>query len=214
MFVFAITAFCAELINIETPIERQIAVVALLTQANIAYINGAEDEQLDIWIKCTKKELEKDTNLEILASQNISFIEFDKKVSEYKKDKTSFGDVMKDVKSYFGLMAKDDPDSGSNKKLVLSAYELEQIEAAYEKSVNKVKTYSSAQEEIMYGSYEPLTVTLTHILNQKAGIGWSSYSHTGMPVPVFAMGVGQELFTGFFDNTDIFLKYKELTKVE
>ena len=121
---------------------------------------------------------------------------------------------MKDVKSHFGLMLKDDPDAGSNRKLVLSAYESEQIEAAYEKSVNNTKTYSAEQESIMYGSYNPLSETLTHILNQKAGVGWSSYSHTGMPVPVFAIGAGQELFNGFFDNTDVFLKYKTLTNVE
>ncbi|MCL2096339.1 MAG: alkaline phosphatase, partial [Oscillospiraceae bacterium] len=69
-------------------------------------------------------------------------------------------------------------------------------------------------ERILYGDYEPLSVTLTHVLNQKAGIGWSSYSHTGMPVPVFALGAGQELFTGFYENTDIFLKFKALTGVE
>ena len=59
---------------------------------------------------------------------------------------------------------------------------------------------------LLYGGYEPLTVTLTHILNRKAGIGWTSYSHTGIPVPIYALGIGQEIFNGYYDNTDIFRK--------
>ena len=47
---------------------------------------------------------------------------------------------------------------------------------------------------MMYVSYEPLTVTITHILNNKSGINFASYAHTGLPVEVFAMGAGQEQF--------------------
>jgi alkaline phosphatase len=57
-------------------------------------------------------------------------------------------------------------------------------------------------------------VTLTHLLNNKAGIGWTSYSHTGVPVAVFAQGTGAELFNGYYDNTGIFLKLQDLTNVK
>ena len=63
---------------------------------------------------------------------------------------------------------------------------------------------------LLYGGYEPLTVKITHILNQNAGIGWTTYSHTGVPVATFAKGSGQELFGGYYDNTDI---YKKLCSV-
>jgi len=63
----------------------------------------------------------------------------------------------------------------------------------------------------LYGDYNPLTVTLTHILNNKAGIGWTSYSHTGVPVPVYATGVGAELFNGAYDNTEIYYKLVAVT---
>ena len=43
---------------------------------------------------------------------------------------------------------------------------------------------------------------ITHILNRKAGIGGTSYAHTGIPVPLFAAGLGSELFAGYYDNTD------------
>mgnify|MGYP001009475448 CR=1 FL=1 len=35
------------------------------------------------------------------------------------------------------------------------------------------------------------------------GIGWTTYAHTGIPVPIFAKGLGSELFAGYYDNTDV-----------
>ncbi len=40
-------------------------------------------------------------------------------------------------------------------------------------------------------------------LNQRAGIGWTTFSHCGAPVPVWAIGVGSENFAARQDNTDI-----------
>ena len=59
-----------------------------------------------------------------------------------------------------------------------------------------------------------MTVTITHILNNKSGVNFASYAHTGLPVEVFAMGVGQDKFKGYYDNTDIFNKMAEITGVQ
>ncbi|MGL5616268.1 MAG: alkaline phosphatase, partial [Sarcina sp.] len=56
--------------------------------------------------------------------------------------------------------------------------------------------------------------TLTHIINNKAGIGWTSYSHTGVPVPVYAIGQSAVEFNGSYDNTDIFKKLVKTTGVK
>lgn len=40
-------------------------------------------------------------------------------------------------------------------------------------------------------------------LNNECSIGWTTTSHTGSPVPVFAIGKGAEKFSGRMDNTDI-----------
>jgi alkaline phosphatase len=48
------------------------------------------------------------------------------------------------------------------------------------------------ESAVLYGGYDPLSVTLTHLINNKAGIGWTSYAHTGTPVAVYAMGAGAE----------------------
>jgi len=59
---------------------------------------------------------------------------------------------------------------------------------------------------LLYGGYEPLTMALTHVANQNAGVAWTSYSHTGVPVATYAMGAGSDAFNGYYDNTDIFRK--------
>jgi alkaline phosphatase len=39
--------------------------------------------------------------------------------------------------------------------------------------------------------------------NAQAGIGWTTGGHTGVPVPIFAIGAGSEAFGGEMDNTEI-----------
>ena len=85
----------------------------------------------------------------------------------------------------------------------LNSYQKEKLEDAYDKSMSGTNNNSADENKLLYGSYEPIIVTTTHILNENSGIGWTSYSHTGVPVPVFATGSGAKQFAGFYDNTDI-----------
>ena len=148
-----------------------------------------------------------------LDSQKISYAKFDSDyVSAYKKNGTSFEAVMKDVEKLFGLKMPGADGSNKNGGLVLTDYELSRIKTAYEKTIKNDNNRSQMEYDI-YGNYEPLTITITHILNAKSGLGWTSNSHTGLPVPVFALGAGQEEFKGFYDNTEIYKKLAELTKV-
>lgn len=148
-----------------------------------------------------------------LDSQKISYAKFDSDyVSAYKKNGTSFEAVMKDVEKLFGLKMPGANGSNKNGGLVLTDYELSRIKTAYEKTIKNDNNRSQMEYDI-YGTYEPLTITITHILNAKSGLGWTSNSHTGLPVPVFALGAGQEEFKGFYDNTEIYKKLAELTKV-
>ena len=153
-----------------------------------------------------------DTYLDLLENQKISYAKFDSDyVASYKENKTSFEDVLKDVEELFGL--KTEGEEGD--KLVPTEYEQEQLRAAYEKSINGTAASEYEQEEyVLYGTYEPLSVTLTHIINNKSGISFTSYSHTGLPVAVLAHGVNAEVFNGYYDNTEIFNKLAEMLDVE
>ncbi|EXJ15766.1 alkaline phosphatase [Imhoffiella purpurea] len=96
------------------------------------------------------------------------------------------------LESAFGLVWND-----------LNDYQKQKLEDAYDMSMTDENDNSKAENTLLYGSYEPIIVTITHILNEVASIGWTSYSHTGVPVPVFAQGGQADLFAGFYDNTDI-----------
>ena len=145
-----------------------------------------------------------DTYLTNLTSQTISYAKFDEEyVAKYKANKTPFTEAMKDVEKLFGLKMSGSADD----RLVLTNYEIQRLKAAYDLSMTDYDSDNYTQEQyVLYGTYNPFSVTVTHILNNKSGIDFTSYSHTGLPVAVFADGVGAESFGGYYDNTQIFTK--------
>ena len=155
-----------------------------------------------------------DTFLTNLEHQKISYAKFDSDyVAKYKENNTSFDEVMKDVTALFGLKTEGAEDD----TLVLTAYELDKLKAAYEATMDAGRADAdpaNQAEYVLYGSYEPLSVTITHILNNKSGVSFTSYSHTGLPVAVFADGVNAEQFKGYYDNTEIFDKLAAMLAVK
>lgn len=155
-----------------------------------------------------------------ISYQTKSYELFDKNViAPYRaynnKDTAMLEDLLPSIKSYFGLVVSTDVDAAKRPGMVLTAFEVQKIRDALKQSVTPSKERAlNDDEKVLYGTYEPLSVTLTHILNNKAGIGWSSYSHTGVPAGVFAMGVGQDLFSGYYDNTDVFKKLSSIMKLK
>ena len=95
----------------------------------------------------------------------------------------------------------------------LNDYQKEKLEDAYDKSLCGSNDNTNDENTYLYGGYEPIIVTITHILNENSSIGWTSYSHTGVPVPIFAEGDGADAFSGFYDNTDIAKKLASVMKV-
>ena len=172
-----------------------------------------------------------DTFLKNFENQKISYAKYDEDyVKQYKENKTDFDTVMKDITELFGLQvpngANEDtqqkdsadlhPESEGEGALVMTEYEYEQLKSAYETTMARTgEEEEFGQEEyIKYGSYEPLTVTITHILNNKSGINFGSYAHTGLPVEVLVQGAGAEKFDGYYDNTDIYNTMAELLNVK
>ena len=153
-----------------------------------------------------------DTYLSNLTNQKISYAQFDEQyIANYKENGTSFEDAMKDVEVLFGLKLNGDADD----KLVLTEYEANRLKDSYELTMNGADASTYTQEQsILYGGYNPFSVTVTHILNNKSGISFTSYSHTGLPVAVFAQGMGEDNFKGFYDNTQIYSKLATMLDVK
>lgn len=62
----------------------------------------------------------------------------------------------------------------------------------------------------MYGKRNAAVISCQHALADRAGARWTSYKHTGVPVPTTAVGPGADLFGGEHDNTDIGKRLKQL----
>ncbi len=145
------------------------------------------------------------THFDKLQPVKMSYQEFDKLVKEYQAAMPSdpmLSDLADEIEDAYGLDINN-----------LSDYQSSMLEDAFEKAMSGEKP-SDDQEKVLYGSYSPLSVTLSHIVNSSAGLSFTSYSHTGTPVPVYAMGAGSELFDGFYDNTKVYGKLSVITKLD
>jgi alkaline phosphatase len=142
-----------------------------------------------------------DTFFDKVALQKKSYIAFnDEMLGPYKKntpkERARLADLLPVIQDSFGLDYN-----------ALSDFQKQQLDFAFQRSIgNEIERPVAEDQYLLYGGYEPLTVKITQIMNQTAGIGWTSYAHTGVPVTTFAAGVHQELFSGYYDNTDIFKK--------
>ena len=65
------------------------------------------------------------------------------------------------------------------------------------------KRNAGADRKTLYASFNIFADKVFNLLNSKSGIGWTTGSHTGSPVPVYAIGVDARLFSPMHDNTDL-----------
>lgn len=54
---------------------------------------------------------------------------------------------------------------------------------------------------------------INQVLSKRALIGWTTYEHTGVDVPVYAYGPGAESFSGLQENTDLPKKMAKLMNI-
>ncbi len=154
---------------------------------------------------------------EKLLAQAMTFEAFDSRVlAPYKAARNPApadvdGAMWRIILEHFGLDgARLTPDTKDD----LSGYETELVENAFDKTMAGASVQTGEEDRLLYGTYDPLSVTLTHLLNRKAGLAWTSYSHTAVPVPVFASGAGAEHFDGYYENTEIARRMAKLMGFE
>lgn len=109
-----------------------------------------------------------------------------------------FIEVLALISENFGL-----GDESKNEALALSDYERSRLHDAYVTQLGQDIGLSDEEKKLRYWYYNHITVTTTHLLNNKAGLAFTTYSHTALPVPVYALGVGADDFNGGYDNTDV-----------
>lgn len=132
-----------------------------------------------------------DVHINLLKYQKVSKERLHKLVADFKKNnpKAKFEDLLE-------LLAEN---TGLSKEIKLSDSDVKMLKDAYSAAFKNVKP----SEKTTYSETDPISKVAIQLINSKAAIGWTSGSHTGQPVPVFAIGRGQELFVPMLDNTDI-----------
>ena len=140
-----------------------------------------------------------DLNLNVLQYQKISAQEFERELSKLKESeqKIAFTELLNLVKENFGLGDKE-------KGLELSDIETKWLFDAYENEFIEEKKIDPDRDYLDSYSDKPFTLRVIHLLNEKAGIAWSTRGHTGAKVPVKAIGIGQEYFHSTIDNTTVY----------
>lgn len=129
-----------------------------------------------------------------LLMQKISCAAFEPNVVVFREKKTPFDKAWPMIREAFGF---DD----------IAETTLQQIKDAYALSmVDESERGRNREAYRPYGRREPLMVTIARIVSRQAGIGWTTLSHTGIPVVTTAIGAGAGKFDGYYDNTDIFKK--------
>ncbi|MCP3921681.1 MAG: alkaline phosphatase [Desulfobacterales bacterium] len=84
----------------------------------------------------------------------------------------------------------------------LNARELKQLKSAMVIEDRNQKL--SADKQITYGyAYSPTIIAVAHLVSERARISWTSYVHTSSVIALSAVGVQNEKFNGFRDNTEI-----------
>ena len=143
-----------------------------------------------------------------LTNQTCSTANFNAQFQKMKKEnpKLKFDDVKKFLSDSFGFKFEvKTPEILAHEKnpkkypmkdrdpMILTAQEIKQLETAFKDE----KTTA-------------LGITAKKIISAKAGVGWTSGAHTGLPVLTTSKGVKSEIFTGFINNFDIAIKMKSI----
>lgn len=145
---------------------------------------------------------------DILANSNTSHSEFNEAAVSKIKSGESFNALLAFACQEFGFTNNitDGSDGVMTQSAELSDFDVQRLKTAYQKSkdkINNAATDLNDEYRASYGGYDPFTISCTHILNNKAGIDFASFSHTAVPVMVFAKGANEDIFGGYYDNTDI-----------
>ena len=90
---------------------------------------------------------------------------------------------------------------GFFKHIKVSAEQEEELKDMFDDIFEKRN--EMADQQTLYANFNAFAVKVFSIFNKAVGFGFPTTSHSGNPVPVFAVGVGADKFKGFNNNTDI-----------
>lgn len=131
--------------------------------------------------------------LDKLAGQKVSKDEFSAICRNILDSNVPFS--WEDVKA---LMSEK---LGIGENVELSDEEMAQLQHIFNEVFEKRE--GGLDQKTLYSTFDGFTNTVFGMINNKSGIGWTTGHHTGMPVPVYAIGVDAGRFSRLNDNTEL-----------
>lgn len=132
-----------------------------------------------------------EANFGVLANQKCSVDALTRAMQQLRKEthnKVAWEQLVTLLKDKMGFWGN----------LKLTADEEQKLKDVYAKSFEG----QMENEKNLYSANEPMAVLAVRIMNEKAHLGWTTGGHTAGLVPVYACGVGAELFSHHNDNGD------------
>ena len=125
-----------------------------------------------------------------LATRQGSYARFEGRVSPNRD--SNFDSNLKMARDYFGPYIN----------------ETDAVRHAFRLSMTPKNRRESIEPNYnrLFATYDPFTMACVKAAEAAAGITWTTYYHTGKDVPISAIGYGAELFSGEYENTDVFHK--------
>jgi len=173
-------SFVAELIDMDEAVQSALAFYAQHPLETLILVT-ADHETGDVSLTAG----DRTALLKQIVSSDISDNTL---VQECLAAKTPFEEALPLFASAFGLDNLTDDETALLKE-------------AYIKTFYQNKPGNNDEE---YGTYEPITTACIDIVAARAGVRFGSGGHTGIDVPVYAIGVGSEFFAGNYENANLY----------
>lgn len=129
------------------------------------------------------------------------------KVSGQKVSKDEFSAICRKILNSHEKFTWDDMKTlmsdklGVGRTVELSEEDMERLHGIFNDVFEKRE--AGLDQKTLYSTFDGFTNTVFGMINDKAGIGWTTGHHTGMPVPVYAIGADAYRFSQMNDNTDL-----------
>ncbi len=133
-----------------------------------------------------------DLNLQVLQHQKVSVGTLSDRISKLRKEK---GEAL----TWDEVKALLRESLGFYDKVEITPEEDATLQAIFAKTM----AGNTGDVKTLYKTLGELANKAVQILNDKSVLAWTSGSHSATPVPLFAVGVGAERFSGWHDNTEI-----------
>lgn len=128
-------------------------------------------------------------------------------IAGQKISKDEFGKICRRILDQKRIFSWEDMEELMREKLgvgtsvILPEEDMAELHKMYDEVFRKRD--AGHDQKTLYSTFDGFTNTVFRMINAQAGIGWTTSHHTGLPVPVYAIGVDADRFSGMSDNTDL-----------